>query len=377
MCGLVGMAGILNHKDEGVFKRLLIYDTLRGLDSTGVAVYRTDDSVKVAKIASHPFDLFDSGKFKSAVIGSASKVFIGHNRSATTGKVNTINAHPFEFGHIVGAHNGTLDSVTWARLEEELGYKTDVDSAAIFACFEKFGVEDTISMMTEGATPSTGAWALTWIDTSDKTLNFLRNKHRPFWLCYTEDFSRIAWASEYPMLRHASESVGADFKLHRSDKNCSFWETSVDTWYKVPLDQTLGKWTERPNLVYKTGISGRKPEKVANISHPFTTTMGMTTGYTQGTGVKTGSNGVHSSYDNSLYDMILPDNVWDVLAMRGCSWCNKEVEKNTPGITVLLEEFSVLCDECSSHGDSIRVYLNNTDMDNLQELIATTKKKAN
>ena len=37
MCGLVGMAGDILQKHEEMFKEMLIYDSIRGFHSTGVA----------------------------------------------------------------------------------------------------------------------------------------------------------------------------------------------------------------------------------------------------------------------------------------------------------------------------------------------------
>ena len=128
MCGLVGIAGNLEYKDEATMKRMLILDYFRGTDSTGFAAVKVkEDEVLMTKIASHPIDLFDMGAFKKALNGNTSKVFLGHNRAATVGKVNAVNAHPFQVGDILGVHNGTLDKDSWKRLDETLGYDTDVD----------------------------------------------------------------------------------------------------------------------------------------------------------------------------------------------------------------------------------------------------------
>jgi len=100
---------------------MLLLDYLRGVDSTGLAAVRNKDSeVKVVKAAVNPIDLFGYKNFDMVLTGATSKVLIGHNRAATLGKVNNVNAHPFHCGAVVGAHNGTLDRPSWTRLEEAL-----------------------------------------------------------------------------------------------------------------------------------------------------------------------------------------------------------------------------------------------------------------
>ena len=95
MCGLVGVAGALEFKDESLFKRMLVFDYFRGTDSTGVAWLKNTGNSDIVKLPSHPLDLFGMKKFDSGLMGSNSIVFLGHNRAATMGKVNGINAHPF------------------------------------------------------------------------------------------------------------------------------------------------------------------------------------------------------------------------------------------------------------------------------------------
>jgi glucosamine 6-phosphate synthetase-like amidotransferase/phosphosugar isomerase protein len=141
MCGIVGLAGDLFHQDETTIKRLIHLDYLRGQDSTGFAAIRNSGEAVIAKIASHPYNLFDTKRFQQALQYGCSKVFLGHNRAATKGAVNEMNAHPFQVGHITGVHNGTLEAKDFTMLEEMLGEKFNVDSEALFAAIAKFGVE--------------------------------------------------------------------------------------------------------------------------------------------------------------------------------------------------------------------------------------------
>jgi len=260
MCGHVGIAGKLEFRDEAVLKRLLIYDYFRGPDSTGFASLRNTGEVKVAKIASHPIDLFDSKRFNDALNGAASSVFLGHNRSATKGLVNHINTHPYEFDHIVGAHNGTLEDSSWKALEENLDEKYTTDSMAVIAHIAKFGIEKTVPLLC-------GAWALVWIDTKEKTLNFLRNKERSFWYAYSEKLDKIFWASEWHMIEAAAKSgltdqplfldVGTDGKTYKG------WQTEENFWYRYDIEE-LRKGAEKKWRPRVKKLEGKEPAPVVS-----------------------------------------------------------------------------------------------------------------
>lgn len=192
MCGLVGVAGDLNGLHEKVLKTLLILDSLRGEDSTGVAFVRKwDAEVTVAKQLGSPFELFEDRTFIKAQ-RTFNRVMMGHNRYATSGGVTKSGAHPFEFDTLVGAHNGTLNSRF--RLDDDKDFK--VDSQALYHNIEKNGLKETIKRLGGAG----NAWSLTWWNKEEESLNFLRNAERPMFLCMSKDGKAIFWASEYWML---------------------------------------------------------------------------------------------------------------------------------------------------------------------------------
>lgn len=358
MCGHVGIMGVLEHRDEMTMKRLMLYDYFRGMDSTGFAAVRhaTKDT-HVVKIASHPLDLFDSKRFDTALSGTASSVFIGHNRAATKGKVTGANAHPFVVDHIIGAHNGTLSILSHMDLEDELGEKFDVDSLAIFTHIARFGVQKTIPLLQ-------GAWALVWYDKKENTLNFLRNKERSFWTAVSKDYTKVFWASEWPMIQAAIGLSPSPYDMDKSIEGYTYFATDIDEWYCFDLDKLRDKQdTTYPLTAAKKGqLKGKEPASVVtyyNGTTPFHHNGNATTVHTQSTPNKnssttrgsTGRTGVE--FVNIVADKsdpfggFLPLDRFAELANFGCSWCNGNISVDTVGVTVVNEDDIILCPNCS------------------------------
>lgn len=383
MCGHVGIAGKLEFKDEATMKKLLVFDFFRGPDSTGFAALRNNGEVKIAKVASVPTDLFDMKKFTDALSGYNSTVFMGHNRLATKGGVNNHNAHPWEFpkpegGSIIGCHNGTLDVACWHELEDLLGEKFGVDSMALIAAIARLGIEAVVPVLR-------GAWALVWIDTSDNSLNFLRNKERPFWYSYTKEFNRLFWASEYWMIEAAVKAAG-HYELYKTQEGYQFFATKEDWWYRYDLDKLKAGAEARPKPRIKE-LKGKEPlpaqTHACGGTSPFprrtqthlTKTTSMTTSHGSTGGVTTHTTGTSSNSNSSKGDK---DNVFpllvhgtrtspfgdyisreefDKLAKYGCSWCQADVEFDEPGVQVFKDRDMILCPDCAGGGETNRIYL--------------------
>lgn len=370
MCGLVGIAGKLQYADEKVMQRLLVHDYWRGKDSTGFASIRaTDQMASIAKIASHPFDLFDMTRFKSASNGATSSVFIGHNRAATKGVVNAYNAHPFHFGSIVGAHNGTLAASSHKALEDAIGEKFEVDSQALICAIDKLGIEETIKLCE-------GAWAITYYDGSDNTLNFIRNDQRPLWYAYSDDFKKVLWASEFWMIRAACETEGLKLAtIESNDKSYQFLGVEKDWLYSFDLTKMRETGTtERPKPKVHE-LKGKEAAKVeddpfgrAGGRTTYGTLMSQTAGTANGSNISTMADfrpkqsrkikkvseipidqrQVHliGSTRDPLANMMTPDE-FAYMTKYGCSWCKKPISLDAVGVTLYLRDQIVTCPDCS------------------------------
>lgn len=361
MCGHVGIAGRLEFKDEAVMRKLLLADFFRGPDSTGLAAIRNNGQSIIAKVPSHPLDLFDMGKFKSALSGASSKVFLGHNRAATRGVINHYNTHPFQFAHITGAHNGTLDYKSVRELEDMTGEKFPVDSQSLIHAIAELGVEKAISLCEEGDTSTDGAWALVWYDEMDDSLNFLRNKHRPMWYAFSEDFTRLFWASEYAAIEFATKGV---HKLYKNDKGFSFWQMDEDVLYKYELSKLVAGGKTQPKAKAKV-IKGKEPKIAAakaGFHAPLVNRGGTTALVTTPGSLGSGSSGTTTSSrlgssSNSVhittsqpFDGLLSVERFDEFCKGECSFCSRPIEYNDPGLVVFEKESAVLCPVCSTSG---------------------------
>lgn len=370
MCGLVGMAGSLQAKDDTTIKRLLMLDYFRGVDSTGVASIRGNGDVRIAKEVGAPPRLFQHYDFKHAMEG-ITRCFIGHNRASTIGATNEFNAHPFRYGDIVGAHNGTLDQASWARLEEAIGHKTNVDSQALIKAIDVIGIEKAIELCTTSADPNKGAWSLTWYNLMEGSINFLRNKHRPMWYAWEKSYRRLYWASEWWMLEAAGHADGIEF-ASEGDKGYRFFPTDEDKWYKfdVGLFYTADA-RQKPKV---KDVKGREPVAVAQTGDPFgrcgvgfsvhghgTHTSSSTTSTTTSRGTtRPSSRETNTSSGNVLHWMgtkahpyagYIDEQKFEELSKYGCTWCSQSVEYGDPGVTVFETDQLVLCAECSGHNE--------------------------
>lgn len=373
MCGHVGIAGKLDLKDEATMKRLLLLDFFRGPDSTGFAAVNVAGSeAKVAKIASHPLDLFDSTRFKDLLSAYKASVFMGHNRAATKGAVNAINAHPFICGHIVGAHNGTLDASSFKELEDKLGVGFDVDSHAIFAAIEKFGIDETMPMLR-------GAWALVWYDLNEGTLNFLRNKERPFWISTTDDNEKLIWASEWPFIQAATELSNdvKGYQLRKAEGQYMYFETSVDTLYTYKVsDFRDAKVTKDHIKPVKRPLKGKEPAPVTTYNHgaghnaPFRNATQTETGqaWMNGTTTRGGSTTSSTVADNvdcvhfygngqEPWAGILGTMEFESYVKYGCQWCEEPIDICDVGTSIFEKEEVAFCKKCTAgNKQSNRLY---------------------
>tara|TARA_R110000823_G_C15952958_1_gene502517 strand:+ start:3849 stop:5132 length:1284 start_codon:yes stop_codon:yes gene_type:complete len=246
MCGLVGVMGDVTSNDKDVFNQLLVVDVLRGRHSTGAALIDYRGEATVFKKAVNGLDFLDFATYKDKMrVGY--NCLIGHNRYATKGAVNNVNAHPFDFENIVGAHNGTLRNY-WS-LDNASDF--DVDSECLYSHINDNGVRDAFNK-------TDGAFALTWFDKTTNKLHLLRNTERPLCYCYREDMGAVFWASEAWMLRGVLGRNGikhSDIVLITPNVLYSFDMPATYSTKGVKLGSPKVVKLEKPTVAKKSNVT--------------------------------------------------------------------------------------------------------------------------
>lgn len=202
MCGIVGTIqtaqGDSIHNLERWVKTALVYDSLRGMHSTGVMQrHHQSGHLRYYKQAVTGAEFVIGKDYVKEVETPMrhSNYIVGHNRHATMGAVNAENAHPFMHGDVMLVHNGTLDSM---QTLPEINRDIQVDSEMICWNLSLVSPEDAGRVLSR----LDGAFTLVWMDKRDDSLNIIRNSQRPLHLTQSRSGS-LYFMSEGEMLSAA------------------------------------------------------------------------------------------------------------------------------------------------------------------------------
>lgn len=198
MCGIVGVVGAYKNgfssEEADAFTDLLVMDTIRGYDSTGMFMVTNLGNMYMAKGAMNGLEFVGSPEYKQIynLLGSQGMFAVGHNRAATRGSISDVNAHPFCIDDkLVLVQNGTYKG-SHKHLKD-----TEVDTEAIAHVIAEADGDIEKALQRVNA-----AYALVWYDITRRTLNIIRNDERPLYITYTDEGS-VFFASEKHMLQCA------------------------------------------------------------------------------------------------------------------------------------------------------------------------------
>lgn len=218
MCGLAGFSGTKNFNHEKI-KFLLFWNSVeRGKDATGV--FTPKSGIVKDNIEAKYF--INRTSLTSKV--SLDTTLIGHVRAKTVGANSADNAHPFEYGNIVMAHNGTLENhLALCRMYNLKFSDLGVDSKVLASCLaanleldEKFTVLEQYE----------GAAALLFYNKITGSLYTYHDNKRPLFYGY--------YAGTEMYISSIKETLEAI--------NCTdIKEFEVDTLHEIRLGQIVSK----------------------------------------------------------------------------------------------------------------------------------------
>lgn len=213
MCGIVAYIGN-NDFDPKDIKLLMMYNLIRGADSTGIW-----NNGKITKTTDN------CSEFLSKQVILPEKLFLGHTRSKSVGWKKEEQAHPHQYGNIVGVHNGT--ATNWTEICGLYQFKLvdmDTDSQTIFR-----SINEGDGIKSIGKFKSVGT-ALVFIDTKKpNTLYCYKRADRPLW------YSKLNNGVYVSSLPESLKAIGClDAKEFKDDYLYEIHGIKIEKTTKIP-----------------------------------------------------------------------------------------------------------------------------------------------
>lgn len=209
---------------------------IRGFHSTGI-IYQADTGVDIYKKSIPGYDFIQLPVVQSVLNGlHKTPYYICHNRAATRGEVTHTNAHPFQFDHITGVHNGTLSG--YFNLTPQ-GVNHPVDSMHLYDALSRDGFEDLHPRIN-------GSFNLLWHDAKDNTIHLCKNTDRPYYFAKVKGEPALLGMSEKDHLKWlmGRADLSIEYAWSPSNNIEYIWEVEGDM--VKPADKRKHKPYEAP-----------------------------------------------------------------------------------------------------------------------------------
>ena len=233
MCGIFGYAKRQNAQNDNQLDKLkdvLTYladeSVIRGTDSTGISMINPS-SRRTFKATAPSSEVVTDDTWKANILSRVNRdstIAIGHVRLATHGVVNSRNAHPFEIGNVVGAHNGII--YNYNKLAEKYDKSIEVDSEIIFESLNLNSKKKALEELE-------GDFAISWVRDSNRIVHLARESSRPLSVAYWRKAKILIWASTDDILKKSLRRAGLSLKQVslKSEIIYSFNTDKFDTKY--------------------------------------------------------------------------------------------------------------------------------------------------
>lgn len=208
MCGIYGFIApkVSRAKRALLSYCLALSNDTRGGDSWGVIVGSGSDVEIVRGLGDLAPEIH---RFADA------RTIVAHTRYATTGEVTPDNAHPFEIGRIVGAHNGMVHN--HRELAVRHGRDFAVDSMHLVAHLDAGLPFDDVD----------GYGALEWLEDRDLSTVHLCRLQRGELAVHELEGGGVVWSSNAAHLREALRTAGLKSTPYRIEEGLVYQATAT------------------------------------------------------------------------------------------------------------------------------------------------------
>jgi hypothetical protein len=255
MCGIVGIAdytkSAIGAAEYNVFQQLLIADSARGMDGTGIMKVTEKGTISRVRKPGGPFGLLSDEVFQKKFLEPITKHefvrwMVGHNRYATTGDKTVGSTHPFMDTHITLVHNGTATNFDKEKHKD----KFKVDSQWLCHLIATEGIEKALDTMS-------GPFSIVFYDSKQKTMNFIRNYGRPMYMGINKNRNALLFGSEKKLLEWVADRNNfSNFVFNATEENVLYTfnlekispeETKIKTYYSTYSESGYGGYGSYDN----------------------------------------------------------------------------------------------------------------------------------